>query len=95
MREQYTMIVYINHRNLAYRSAAAQKMLEEANYFADRLQLPTKRPIQITDIQYPIIFDPWRSVIRDEHTMPVSIISVFGTNIFDANISREKRLQSL
>jgi hypothetical protein len=95
MREQYTMIVSLNYKNFAYRAAVAQKMLEEANYFADRLQLPTKRPIQATDIQRPLIFDPWHSVIRDEQTMPNEIVSGYGTNIFNPNIPREARLRAL
>jgi hypothetical protein len=80
---------------MAYRAAMMQKMLEEANYFADRLNLPTVRPIQITDIKYPFVAQPWFSIIRDDSTVPNVIVSRFGTNIFNSNIPREQRLRSL
>jgi len=95
MREQYTMIAYLHGGSLAYRGAVIQKMLEEANYFADRLNLPTKRPIQVTDVRYPGVSQPWFDVIRDEHTIPYAIVSDYGTNIFNASIPREARLRAL
>jgi hypothetical protein len=95
MREMYDeMIPVINHSTLAYRAAAMQKMLVEANYFADRLKLPTPHPIQISDTQYEHISPPWFSVLHetgDSH-YPVSI---FGSNIFNSNIPREARLRAL
>jgi hypothetical protein len=95
MREQYTMINYVGREGLVYRAAVINKMLEEANYFADKLQLPIKRPVQITDIATAHISSPWYSLIRDEQTMPYKIVSLYGTNIFNASIPRETRLRSL
>jgi len=69
-QEVWAMATNVNHgstRNFAYRAASMQKMLEEADFFADRLNLPTKRPIQITDIQYPWIAAPWFSVIHQTY----------------------------
>jgi hypothetical protein len=94
-QEMLVMMAQINHGTIAYRATVMQKMLQEANYFSDRLNLPISRPIQITDIQYPFIALPWFSVVRDESTTPWAIISPFGTNIFDSRISREQRLKAL
>jgi hypothetical protein len=94
-QEMLAMVAEFNHSTIAYRASVMQKMLQEANYFADRLNLPTSRPIQITDIQYPFIALPWFSVVRDESTTPWAIVSLFGTNIFDSRIPREQRLKAL
>src|SRR5208283_413878 len=95
LREMYdAMIPEIDHGTLAYQAAVMQKMLEEANYFADRLKLPTPHPIQITDIEYPWIGPPWYSIIHNTNALHYPI-SVFGTNIYDSNIPREARLRAL
>jgi len=92
MREMYDgMIPEINQSTPAYRAAAMQKMLQEANYFADRLKLPTTRPIQISDIRYPWIAPPWFGLIQDSN----GPITIFGTNIYNSKIPREARLRSL
>jgi hypothetical protein len=69
---------------LAYRAGATEKMLEEANYFAARLRLPTPRPIRIADIKYPMIDPPFTPAC----TLP-------ATNLDDTSISREQRLRSI
>ena len=95
LREQYTMIVYVNYKNLAYRTAVLQKMVEEANFFADKLQLPTKRPIQITDIKYPHITAAWFNVIRETSNRDYLPDTIFSNRVYDANIPREERLRAL
>jgi hypothetical protein len=59
--------------------------------------LPTKRPIQATDIQYQYLWiaQPWYSLIRNEQTTPLTIINEYGTNIFNTSIPREARLRAL
>lgn len=93
------MMAAINHSTLSYRAVVTQEMLMEANYFADRLKLPASRPIRMTDIpsmQYPyfVIAPPWFSVIH-ETKPPYRPVSIFGSNIYNTNISRERRLKSL
>lgn len=78
---------------LAYESVAVQLMLGEANYVADKLKLPTPRPIQPTDIQYHYISPPWYSMLK-ETTRPYGPITVFSNRIFDTNIPREQRARS-
>lgn len=93
--EMLAMVTNLNHgsiRNIAYRSTVLQKMLEEANYSADRLKLPTKRPIEIMDIQDKFIAAPWSSVLHGTNRYPDTI---FGAHIFDSEISREQRLRAL
>ena len=92
MDEMYCgMIPEINHSTPAYRAAAMQKMLQEANYFADRLKLPTPHPIQICDIRSPWIVQLWFGLIQDSN----GPATIFGTNIYNAKIPREARLRAL
>jgi hypothetical protein len=51
--------------SLAYQSAVIQQMLPEVNYFAERLKLPTHRPIAVADIMYPYISPPLFSLIME------------------------------
>jgi hypothetical protein len=104
-QEMLAMVTNVNHGKtgiLSYQAKVINKMLEEANCFADRLQLPMKRPIEITDIQYPWIASPWFSVIGQ--AFPESIgfwrfgkspSTSFGTNIYNSSIPREARLRAL
>lgn len=93
--ERMALITNVNHeaiRNFAYRVAATQEMLQEVNYFAGRLKLPTKRPVEITDVQDCHIAPPWFSVLPGTNRFPDTI---FGSHIFDPDISREQRLRAL
>jgi hypothetical protein len=93
--EMLAMVTNLNHgsiRNLAYRSTVLQKMLEEANYSADRLELPTKRPIETMDIQDKFIVAPWSSVLHGTNRYPDT---TFEAHIFDSEIPREQRLRAL
>jgi hypothetical protein len=69
---------------LAYKAAAMEKMLEEANYFADRLKLPTPRPMRIADVTYSMIAPPFTPMC----TLPT-------TNLDNTSLSREQRLRSI
>ena len=78
----------------AYQATAIGQMMVEANYFADRLKLPTPHPIQITDIRYPHVSPPWFSLIK-EANFPYRPNTIFTTNIFNPNIPREQRAHAL
>jgi hypothetical protein len=96
-REMYDgMIPETGRSTLAYRAAVIQKMLGEANYFADRLRLPPPHPIRMTDIkmEYTRVASMWDGVIRAT-SPPYDPISVFGSNIYNSNIPRETRLRAL
>jgi hypothetical protein len=100
-QEMWAMMKEVGqHASLAYRAAVIKKMLEEANYFAERLKLPTKRPIQITDICSDWDAGAWFSIIHTSYPPHVGYFNylpatIFTTNIYNASISRERRLQSL
>ncbi len=99
MREQYTMIIYVNGTGWFQKYCLPRccdgQNARRSKLFCRPSNLPTKRPIQTTDIQYPVIINPWFSVFRDKQTMPFEIVSVYGTNIFNASIPREARLRAL
>ena len=93
--ERLAMVTNLNHgstSNLACRTAATEKILQEANYFAERLKLPMRRPILMTDIQDCHITPPWFCVISGTNRFPDT---VFGIHIFDPDIPREQRLRAL
>ena len=56
---------HLTQTSAAYRSTAGPQMLEEANYFSERLRLPTPHPIRITDISDFYVTPPWYSKIED------------------------------
>ena len=71
------------HATLSFRAAVVQRMLEEANWVAGALKLPTRHPIQITDIQNAYILPPFSCILP-------------GTNLlYDIRIPREQRLRAL
>ena len=74
-QEALTVISNINRSSFAYQATALQRMLAEANYFSDRLKLPTPHPIQLDDVVYPTVFQGWYSMIKD------TSFSYFSTNI--------------
>ena len=49
--------------SMAYRSAELSRMLGEANYFAQQLNLPTPHPIKFSDIPDCHVTPPWYSGI--------------------------------
>ncbi|MGH7953044.1 MAG: hypothetical protein ACREFE_14170 [Limisphaerales bacterium] len=76
--------------SLAWREAAIQRMVTEANFFVARLKLPTPHPILPADIPgkglpYVFIATPWTSIVRNP----------WGTNIYNPNIPRNQRLRAL
>jgi hypothetical protein len=80
--------------SLAYRAAAIQKMLGEANYLAQRLNLPTPRPIQPADIQSAFVSAPWFGIVNIP-APPYYPVTRFGTNIWNPSIPREQRLHAI
>jgi len=80
--------------SLAYQSVAIQQMLPEANYFANRLKLPTKHPITVSDVTYFHVSPPWFSMLNDAN-YPHWPVTVFTNHIFDASIPREQRARAL
>ncbi len=59
-REILRLAIKLNRVSLAYRTVAAQMLLEEANFLAEQLKLPMPRPIQPTDA-YIWVVPPWYS----------------------------------
>lgn len=94
--EQEAMMVIsnINQPSLAFRADVISRMLKEANYFSDRLKLPTPHPIQMTDILYPYVSPPWYSVINETDS-PYWPDTIFTNKIFDPSIPREQRLRAI
>jgi hypothetical protein len=86
------MITNVNHASLTYRAAVIRQMLQEANWAADRLNLPTEHPIQIVNVLDDYTGLPWFSVLRGTNQLPDT---PFGVHIFDASIPREERLRAL
>jgi hypothetical protein len=93
-QEMNDMVTNINLPSLTWRAAVIQRMVQEANWTADRLHLPTKYPIQIRDVVYDYIPRPWFSVIHATEP-PYLPVSVYGTNIFNPSIPRDARLRAL
>jgi hypothetical protein len=90
------VIISLNRgAGLAWRAAVIRQMLKEANTTASRLNLPVKRPL-LGDIQDAFVPDPWFDVAfyraPDGMGYPDTI---FGTNIYNDDIPRHKRLQSI
>jgi hypothetical protein len=99
VKEENAMVAGFSHSTLAYRDAVTQKMLVEANYFADQLKLPTPHPIRITDIEYPYpwIPSPWFSLLYKHYPPLFGLFpdTSFTTNIYNASLPREARLRAL
>jgi hypothetical protein len=90
--EMLALVTNINHGGLAFRAVLVTRMLEEANWAADRLKHPTKRPIQALDIQDDYISPPGFSVLHGTNRFPDT---VYGNKIFNSDIPREARLRAL
>ncbi|MGH7981198.1 MAG: hypothetical protein ACREE6_17620, partial [Limisphaerales bacterium] len=78
---------------LAWHAAMTRAMLVKANWLANRLNLPIKRPIQESDVSPSLIGDAAFRVLR--HYPSWIPDSVYGTNICDTNISRLQRILAL
>jgi len=94
--EQEALIVIsnINRPSLAFRAAVISRMTEEANYFAERLKLPTPHPLRMTDVRYTYVSPPWYSVINQTN-FPYWPLTIFTNKIFDSGIPREQRLWAI
>lgn len=80
--------------SLAYQSVVVQQMLPEANFFSDRLKLPTKHPITVPDVAYFHVSPPWYSMLK-ESNYPYWPDTIFSNHIFDSSIPREQRARAL
>ncbi|MGH7951236.1 MAG: hypothetical protein ACREFE_04870 [Limisphaerales bacterium] len=92
--EIVAMMTNVNCPSLAWHAVAMQRMVAEANFFADRLHLPTPHPIQISDVVDDFIARPWFGMIQETNP-PYWPVSIFGSNIYNTNIPREARLRAL
>ena len=92
--EALLVISKINHSSLAFRAATISRMVNEANYIAGQLKLPTPHPIRMSDTQYPYVALPWFAVIK-ENSSSFWPATVLTNRIFDTNIPREERLSVL
>jgi len=54
--------------SLAYRMAVGQRMLEEANFFAEHLKLPTPQPITFQNARNVHVTAPWYSKVDNPDT---------------------------
>jgi hypothetical protein len=78
---------------LAWRAGLIRAMLIKANWLANRLNLPIRRPIYTTDIQRWQIVPPWFSaLVRDPVWFPDT---VFGTALYNTNFPRLQRILAL
>lgn len=90
-------IMQINLRygaRMAYAAAMTRSMLAKANWLANRLNLPIRRPIQESDINYAGDTDePFFLALKHYPTWIPD--TIYGTNIYDTNISRLQRILAL
>jgi hypothetical protein len=78
---------------LSWRAALKRAMLIKANWLANRLNLPIKRPIYTTDIKDWQAPRPDFAILRQ--SMPSAYPdTVFGTDIYNTNFSRLQRILS-
>jgi hypothetical protein len=92
--ELQIMMINLDHgRGLAWRAALIRAMLTKANWLANRLNLPMRRPIYTTDVQSWQIEPPWfMTLVRDPIGFPDT---VFGTDIYNTNFSLLQRILAL
>ena len=86
--------LHLAQASMAYRTTVLDSMLKEANFYSERLRLPTPHPIQPFDLREIHVFDPWHSVIRETNP-PYLPDTVFTTHIADISIPRNQRAQAL
>jgi hypothetical protein len=94
-KELAAMRLNLNYgAKLAWRAALIRAMLEKANWLANRLNLPIRRPIYTTDVQSWQVMPPFSLALN---TGPPSWLpdTVFGTHIYDTNFSRLQRILAL
>ena len=47
-RAMLAEVTNLNHASMAYKAVAIERMLAEANYFSERLALPTPHPLRMS-----------------------------------------------
>jgi hypothetical protein len=93
-REMMEIVKRVNHATLPYKATVMEMMLNEADFFSDRLNLPVPRPIQIEDVMYPHVSPPWFGIIRETNSLHLPD-TAFGIDIYNTNILRDQRLHAL
>jgi hypothetical protein len=88
------MRINVSHgARLAWQASVKRTMLVEANWLANRLNLPIRRPIYTTDIQDWLVLSPWNLVLP---RYPVWFPdTVFGTDLYNTNFPRLQRILAL
>ncbi|MGH7941918.1 MAG: hypothetical protein ACREFR_12705 [Limisphaerales bacterium] len=79
---------------LAWQAAVSQAMREKANWLANRLNLPIERPLSTANIRTWCIQEPALDILRQPMPSPYPD-SIFGTDIYNTNFLRLKRILSL
>ena len=93
--ESVAMSTNYLHGTLAWRAAMVEQMLVGANWAADQLKLPIKRPIQMTDlVESRAAAAPWMCLVGQSEP-PHYPDTVFGTHLYNTNIPRESRLRAI
>jgi hypothetical protein len=90
--ERMAIITNLNHASWAWQEIAIPRMLQEANWAAARLKLPTHYPIQITDIVDCFAGSPSPEVFYSSNRFPDTI---YGAHIYDSDIPRDARMSAL
>ena len=75
---------------LAWQAAMSRTMLVKANWLANRLNLPLRRPIQTSDVRTWDIGDASFHILNQYPSWIPD--TVYGTNIYNANFSRLQRI---
>ena len=63
-RAMLAAVTNLNHASMAYKAVAIERMLAEANYFSERLALPTPHPLRMSDLKYVHVSPLWGSRIE-------------------------------
>lgn len=94
MKELQIMRINLSHgARMAWRADVVRTMLVKANWLANRLNLPIKRPIYTTDIQDWQAPAPWLDILCQYPAWFPD--TIFGTNLYNTNFSRLKRILAL
>ncbi|HTV42829.1 MAG TPA: hypothetical protein VMF08_19850 [Candidatus Sulfotelmatobacter sp.] len=95
VKESQVMMMNVDYgASLAWQAAVSRAMLLKANWLANRLNLPIKRPIYTTDVRTWCIGKPYLDVLREPMPSPYPD-TVFGHDIYNTNFSRLRRILAL
>lgn len=93
-KEAWVMTLNLHYgARLAWDAAMSRAMLVKANWLANRLNLPIRRPIQESEIRTSDIVEPWIQALKQYPSWTPD--TIYGTNIYNTNISRLQRILAL